>query len=137
MKRLLLLFLMVVPIFAFAKGHGWICADHAKDYSWWLFVYDDIKRPELKYDYIKVWIMWEYSTPEAQKEFDTQAVKSKQLCEFSYDFTSFRILQVVDYNKDNKVIQNCNIPSSKSNIIPGTVGEQIAETAKEILDKQE
>lgn len=137
MKRLLLLFLVVIPMFAFAKGHDWICADHAKDYSWWLFVYDDIKKPELKYGYIKVWIKWEYSAPEAQREFGTQAVTSKQLYEFSCDFTSFRILQVVDYDKYNKVINDCNIPSLKSNIVPETVGESIAQTAKEILNKQE
>lgn len=128
---------MSVPLLASAKGHEWICADHAKDYSWWLFVYDDIQKPELKYGYVKVWIKWEYSTPEAQKEFCTQAVVSKQLYEFSCDFTSFRILQVVDYDKSNKLINDCNIPSSRSNIIPETVGESIAETAKEILSKQE
>lgn len=74
---------------------------------------------------------------EAQKEFNTQAAKSKQLYEFSYDFTSFRILQVVDYDKNDKVINDSNIPSSRSNIIPETVGESIAETAKEILSKKD
>ena len=45
--------------------------------------------------------------------------------------------QVVDYDKNDKVINDSNIPSSRSNIIPETVGESIAETAKEILSKKD
>lgn len=136
MKKTLMAFvLLLFSISLSAKDYGWYNADHAEDYSWWVFVYENINVPELKYGYYKVWVKWEYTNPKAKAEFKTKATVSKQLYEISYDFSQYRILQVTDYDDNNKVISDCNIPSSRSYFMPETIGEAIVTTVKEILAK--
>lgn len=119
-----------------AREYGWFNADHAKDYSWWVFVYENISMPELKHGYYKVWVKWEYTNQKAKADFKTKAAVSKQLYEISYDFSQYRILQVIDYDENGKVISDCNIPSSRSYFTPETIGGAIITTVKEILSKQ-
>lgn len=136
-KFLFLAFALVMTFVANAKESAWICADHAEDYSWWCFVYDDIQQPTTQYGYYKVWVKWEYATSSAQAEFDTKARISKQLYEISHDFTEYRILQVNDYDNESKVIRERNIPSTWSYIVPETIGSAIVLTAKDIILKHD
>ncbi len=55
MKKLIFLFLMCIPLLVSARGTAGCAMTMQNDYSWWIFVYDDIQRPELKYGYVKVW----------------------------------------------------------------------------------
>jgi len=136
-KFLFLAFALVMTFVANAKESAWICADHAEDYSWWCFVYDDIQQPTTQYGYYKVWVKWEYATSSAQAEFDTKARISKQLYEISHDFTEYRILQAIDYDSENNVIEECGIPSKRTFFVPETIGESIALTTKDILLKHD
>ncbi len=137
MKKLLLLVIILLPLGLSAKDFSWVCADHANDYSWWVFVYEDIKRPKTSFAPYKVWIKWDYATKEAQKKFTTNAKISKHLYEISNDLSEYRILQTIDYNENGEIISECNIPSSRSYITPETIGECIVFTVQEILDKTE
>ena len=134
MKHIIGFILMLsCTLSSYANDFAWICADHAEDYSWWCFVYEDIQTPSTNYGYFKIWIKWDYATKSAQAEFDTDARISKQLYEISNDFKEYRILQVIDYDNENKVIGECSIPSKWGYFVPETIGEAIVETAKEIL----
>ena len=78
----LLLFILAITmanIRASAKEDAWVNADYGENYEWWVFVSDNIKLSDAKYDYVKVWVKWEYSSPQVAAEFNTTAHHSLQL----------------------------------------------------------
>ena len=133
MKRFILFLLMIIPVLSMAQS--WHCVDHAKDYSWWVYVYDDIQKPKSKYSTIKVWVKLRFDTPSAQAEFRTRSTTSRQLHEIYPDFKSYRILQVTDYDRDDKIIGVDNAAGSKFYIVPGTIAESIVMKVREILEE--
>lgn len=133
-KKLLFTFLFLfIAISSSARNFSWVNADYAEDYSWWVFVYEDINVPEFKYKPYKVWVQWEFVTPEAKKKFETKAKIEKSLYEISYDLSQYRILQVTGYDENGNTISISHVPSSRSYFIPGTIGEKIVNTVKIIL----
>lgn len=133
MKRFILFLLMIIPVLSMAQS--WHCVHHAKDYSWWVYVYDDIQKPKSKYSTIKVWVKLRFDTPSAQAEFRTRATTSRQLHEIYPDFKSYRILQVTNYDKDEKIMGTYKAAGSKFYIVPGAIEESVVMKVREILEE--
>lgn len=134
MKKILAMLLFCLcGLSAFADEHSWIEANHSEDYSAWAFVYDDITKPQLKFGYYKVWVKYEYNTPEARKAHELEAKEVRELLEVSHDMTKYRILQFVDYDTKGNVVRVGDTPSAWRYFIPDTIGSKIADTIKEIL----
>lgn len=142
MKKIIILLLVLLPIFASAADDKWMLVSPPESASHVaLFVRKKITKPRGSEGY-KVWVRWEYYSQAAKEhfhvtEFSKNAFCQQELYEITPDLQQLRILAIAIYDINGNVLENYNLTPSDSDWNypnPESYWELVIEGVKQILE---
>lgn len=139
MKKIIILLLVLLPIFARAADDKWMLVSPPESASHVaLFVHKKITKPIGSEGY-KVWVRCELYSQAAKElfQFSKNAFCHQLLYEITPDLQQFRILAITVYDINWTVLENYNYTPSEADWIypnPESPGELVIEGVKQILE---